>query len=210
LPEQGLSDERAVTLKRDRIKVAAGSEAEVDVFSEREVSQLLFFAEDRSRCSLRNQLILFLLLYTGVRVSELCCIRLTDVDYLTSSIRVTGKGGKYREIPLRPNVAETIRQYVRSDRQASKHRESEFLLVSQRAKRLHRDAVGTMLEGIGLTLGIKAYPHKFRHTFCTMLLQKGVPLTTVSKLAGHQYVQTTSTYYISTSRQDKMQAVNLL
>jgi len=89
LIKRKLATDQVVTLKRDRIKVAAGSEGEVEVFSEQEVSQLLFFVQDRSRVSLRNQLIVHLLLYTGVRVSELCGIQLGDIDYLTSTLRVS-------------------------------------------------------------------------------------------------------------------------
>lgn len=210
LIERGILNEQVVTLQRDRIKVAAGSEGEVDVFSEQEVNQLLFFVQDRSKLSLRNHLIIWLLLYTGVRVSELCGIQLADIDYLTNTLRVTGKGGKYREIPLRPDLAELIREYVRTERQENKHKDSPHLLVSQRSQKLHKDAVNTMLEGLEKQMGFKMYPHKFRHTFCSRLLKKGVPLTTVSKLAGHAHIQTTAHYYINTSKQEKEMAVNLL
>lgn len=210
LIERGLTTELAVTLRKDRIKVAAGSESEVEVFSEQEVNQLLFFAQDESKVSLRNRLILWLLLYTGVRVSELCGIELRDIDYLTSTLRVTEKGGKYREIPLRSDLIDLIKDYVRTERQQSRFAESPHLLLSQRAQKLHKDAVNTMLEQWEKQLGFKMYPHKFRHTFCSRLLKKGVPLTTVSKLAGHAHIQTTAHYYINTSKQDKELAVNLL
>ncbi|MCM3625535.1 tyrosine-type recombinase/integrase [Brevibacillus borstelensis] len=210
LIERKLTTEQVVTLRKDRIKVAAGSEGEVEVFTEQEVNQLLFFAQDRSKVSLRNHLIVWLLLYTGVRVSELCGIQLSDLDYLTNTLRVTGKGGKYREIPLRPDLVDLIKEYIRSERQENKHRDSPYLLLSQRADKLHKDAVNTLLEGLERQLGFRLYPHKFRHTFCSRLLKKGVPLTTVSKLAGHAHIQTTAHYYINTSRQDKEQAVALL
>ncbi|WP_411502724.1 tyrosine-type recombinase/integrase [Brevibacillus centrosporus] len=211
LIDRKLTTEQVVTLRKDRIKVAAGSEGEVEVFSEQEVNQLLFFVQDRSKVSLRNHLIVWLLLYTGVRVSELCGIQLNDLDYLTNTLRVTGKGGKYREIPLRPDLVDLIKEYIRSERQENKHKDSSYLLLSQRAEKMHKDAVNTLLEGLEKQLGYKQlYPHKFRHTFCSRLLKKGVPLTTVSKLAGHAHIQTTAHYYINTSRQDKEQAVALL
>ncbi|RNB90216.1 integrase [Brevibacillus nitrificans] len=210
LIDRKLTTEQVVTLRKDRIKVAAGSEGEVEVFSEQEVNQLLFFVQDRSKVSLRNHLIVWLLLYTGVRVSELCGIQLSDLDYLTNTLRVTGKGGKYREIPLRPDLVDLIKEYIRSERQENKHRDSLYLLLSQRGEKMHKDAVNTLLEGLEKQLGFKLYPHKFRHTFCSRLLKKGVPLTTVSKLAGHAHIQTTAHYYINTSRQDKEQAVALL
>ena len=210
LIERQLATELVVTLKKDRIKVAAGSEGEVEVFTEQEVNQLLFFVQDEKRVSLRNRLIVWLLLYTGVRVSELCGIQLSDIDYLTNTLRVTGKGGKYREIPLRSDLVDLIKEYVRTERQENKHREGPFLLVSQRAERMHKDAVNTLLEGMEKQLGFKMYPHKFRHTFCSRLLKKGVPLTTVSKLAGHAHIQTTAHYYINTSKEEKEKAVALL
>ncbi|EST55346.1 integrase [Brevibacillus panacihumi W25] len=89
LIERKLATERVVSLRKDRIKVAAGSEGEVEVFSEQEVNQLMFFVQDRSKVILRNHLIVWLLLYTGVRVSELCGIQLSDLDYLTNTLRIT-------------------------------------------------------------------------------------------------------------------------
>ena len=210
LIDRKLTTEQVVTLRKDRIKVAAGSEGVVEVFSEQEVNHLLFFVQDRSKVILRNHLIVWLLLYTGVRVSELCGIQLSDLDYLTNTLRVTGKGGKYREIPLRPDLVDLIKEYIRTVRQENKHRDSPYLLLSQRAEKMHKDAVNTLLEGLEKQLGFKLYPHKFRHTFCSRLLKRGVPLTTVSKLAGHAHIQTTAHYYTNTSRQDKEQAVALL
>lgn len=141
------------------------------MFSEQEVNQLLFFVQDRSKVSLRNHLIIWLLLYTGVRVNE--------IDYLTNTLQVTGKGGKYREIPIRRDLVDLIKEYIRSVRQENKHRDSPSLLLSQRAEKMHKDAVNTLLEGLEKHLGFKMYPHKFRHTFCSRLLKRSVPLTTV-------------------------------
>ncbi|MED4780362.1 tyrosine-type recombinase/integrase [Brevibacillus choshinensis] len=56
---------------------------------------------------------------------------------------------------------------------------------------MHKDAVNTLLEGLEKQLGFKLYPHKLRHTFCSRLLKRGVPLTMESKLAGHAHIQTT-------------------
>ncbi|WP_232697862.1 tyrosine-type recombinase/integrase [Brevibacillus daliensis] len=172
--------------------------------------QVVTLRKDRIKVSLRNHLIIWLLLYTGVRVSELCGIQLSDIDFLTSNLQVTGKGGKYREIPIRPDLMELIKEHMKTDRQESKHQDSPYLLLSQRSSKLHKDAVNTMLEGLGKRLGLRMYPHKFRHTFCTRLLKKGVELTTVSKLAGHGHIQTTAYYYIHTSKEEKGRAILLL
>jgi integrase/recombinase XerD len=75
---------------------------------------------------------------------------------------------------------------------------------------MDRDAVNRLLQRMEKKIGIRMHPHKFRHTFCTRLLKKGVELTTVAKLAGHASIQTTATFYINTSKQDKRDAVELL
>jgi integrase/recombinase XerD len=210
LRTEGIVSESFIQLKRDRIKIADGSEESVDALSEEQVEKLLFYVEDRRKVTLRNKLIVYLLLYTGVRVSELVGIQIADIDFLTSSLKVTGKGGKRREIGLRQDVLHLIRQYMKEERSGSVFSDSPYLLLSQRAGKMHRDAVRDWLAKISKELGFKLHPHLFRHTFCTRLLKKGVDLTTVSKLAGHSTVNMTAKFYIQTTRQEKMDAVQLL
>ncbi|MCQ5363615.1 tyrosine-type recombinase/integrase [Anoxybacillus salavatliensis] len=210
LRTEGIVSESFIQLKRDRIKIADGSEETVDALSEEQVEKLLFYVEDRRKVTLRNKLIVYLLLYTGVRVSELVGIQISDIDFLTSTLKVTGKGGKRREIGLRQDVLYLIRQYMKEERSESVFRDSPYLLLSQRAGKMHRDAVRGWLAKISKELGFKLHPHLFRHTFCTRLLKKGVDLTTVSKLAGHSTVNMTAKYYIQTTRKEKLDAVQLL
>lgn len=210
LRTKGTINESFIQLKRDRIKIAAGSEDTVDALSEEQVEKLLFYVENRHKVSTRNKLVVYLLLYTGVRVSELVGIKITDIDFLTSQLVVLGKGGKRREIGLRQDVLQLVRQYMRDERSESVFHHSDYLLVSQRAEKLHRDAARDWLTKISKELEFKVHPHLFRHTFCTRLLKKGVELTTVSKLAGHSSVNMTAKFYIQTTKQEKMDAVNKL
>ncbi len=212
LKEQGILPDnlRIVEPKKDRVKVAAGSEREVSVLNEQQVNALLALANNPVRMGLRNRLIIHLLLYTGCRVSELVNIRVRDIDFLLNTLTVRGKGEKLREVPIKESLIEITKEYLKKDRAENKFSDSEYLLVSQRAKKMHRDAVNTLLEKLAKDLNIHLHPHQFRHTFCSRLVQKGVPLTTVAKLAGHAGVETTAKFYISTSRQDKLAAVNLL
>jgi len=210
LIEKGYMKEQVVFLGRDRVKIASGSQKAVEVLEEDQIHRLLFYVSQKDNVAQRNELIIYLLLYTGVRVTELCQIKLNNIDFVTKHLSILGKGGKHREIPLRAEVVEKIKMYLKEERQQSKHSMSEYLLISQRAAKLGRDAINTVLEKIGIDLKIKLYPHLFRHTFCTILIQKGVDLVTVSRLAGHHSVTTTTQFYVNTSRQDKQQAVNLL
>ena len=199
-----------VDLKRDKIRIAYGSEQEVEVYTENEVERLLFYIQDPSKVSLRDKLIVLLLLYTGIRVSELVSIRLKDLDFLTMQLHVVGKGGKIREVPLRSEVVDVAKEYMATERKGHKFSHSEYLLLTQRSGKMDRDAVNKLLNKHGEYLGITMRPHKFRHTFCTRLLKAGVPLTTTAKIAGHARIQTTAAFYINTSRQDKQDAVDLL
>ena len=210
LRTKGVLNETFIQLKRDRIKIAAGSEDQVDALSDDQVEQLLFYVENRNRVSTRNKLIVYLLLYTGVRVSELVSIKIVDIDFLTNQLTVIGKGEKRREFGLRQDVLQLVRDYMKEGRFGAKFCNSEFLLVSQRAEKMHRDAVRDWLAKISKELGFKLYPHLFRHTLCTRLLKKGVDLATVSKIVGHYSTSVTTRYYIQTTKQEKLDAVNLL
>lgn len=210
LQKQELVEENYIQLKRDRIQIAAGSEHVVSALSEEEVERFLFYIEDHTKVSARNKLIGYLLLYTGARVSELINIKLADIDFLTANLLIRGKGGKLREVSLRQDVMKLLKQYKQENRQLSRFHESEYLLVSQRAEKMHRDAVRDWLAIVSKKLGIKLHPHLFRHTFATRLLQKGVALTTVSKLCGHSNVNMTAKYYIKISKQEKQNAVDKL
>lgn len=141
LRTKGVLNETIIQLKRDRIKIAAGSEDTVDALSEEQVETLLFYIYNRNKVSNRNKLIVYLLLYTGLRVSELVGIKIDDIDFLASQLMVIGKGGKRREIGLRQDVLHLVRDYMMEERSESNFRHSDYLLVSQRVEKMHRDAV---------------------------------------------------------------------
>ncbi|OXS25273.1 MAG: hypothetical protein BI182_05955 [Acetobacterium sp. MES1] len=105
------------------------------------------------------------------------------------SLKVVGKGGKYREVPLKPEVAEIIKTYMESDRKDSPYAKSSYLLITQRSGKMDTDTVNKVMKKLGKSLNMTIFPHKFRHTFCTRLIKKGVDLTTVAKLAGHASIQ---------------------
>ena len=198
-----------IDLRKDRARVASGSEKQVEVFNEKQLERLLFYVQGE-KVSARNKAIVLTLLYTGVRVSELCDIKAKNIDFLTGHLKVVGKGGKVREVPLKPEVSEAYKDYL-TVRNRNKQSDSGFLFLGQRGP-LQRDAVNTLLESLTMKAGldVRLKPHTFRHTFCSRLVKKGVPLTTVSKLAGHSSIETTARFYVNSSKEDKMRAVNLL
>jgi integrase/recombinase XerD len=210
LVDNGYTKDVVVDISKDRVKLAYGSERQVEVLTDKQVERILFYILNEEKVSKRNRMILLLLLYTGLRVSELCDIKLKNIDFLTVQLKVFGKGGKVREVPLKLEVVEAIKEYL-VERRSNPFADSDYLIVGQRGV-LQRDAINTLLEKLTVKIGIDARlkPHLFRHTFCTRLVSKGVPLTTVSKLAGHSSIDTTARFYINSSKEEKMRAVSLL
>lgn len=114
LVEAGASEGLAVDLKRDKVKVAAGSEGEVEVLTEEEVDRLLFKVQEGATVSQRDRLLVVLLLFTGLRVSEAVSLKLKDLDFLSLQLKVCGKGGKVREVPLKSEVVEHAKEYMQT------------------------------------------------------------------------------------------------
>jgi site-specific recombinase XerD len=145
----------------------------------------------------RDHAILMTLRHTGLRVSELCDLRVGDV--VTSERKGTltvraGKGMKQRTVPLNTDVRRAIATYLEQDRHG--HEADEFLFISQRTKtRLSAKAVRDLTAKYGYQAHVEdGHPHAFRHSFATELLKKGVPLTAVGALLGHESLQSTARY----------------
>lgn len=206
LMAQGKLDRRWIYWS-DRIKVAQGSH-QVDVLTEEEfrrVQQVL------PSLSFRNQSLIHLLLYAGLRASELVELRMGQIDWIGRSIEVHGKGDKVREVPLREDTLERIREYIEKER--IKHRladTSPFVFLSQRGACLTRGGLADILSTLDDTVGRHLYPHLFRHTFATRLTQKHIDITIISRLLGHHSIEQTNRYYIQTSKEEKQHAVEQL
>ncbi len=161
----------------------------------------------------RDIAIIELLINTGIRVSELVSLTLQDINlterngsqnYSYIVIR-SGKGGKYREIPLNLQAKKALEDYL-SIRQSNHER----VFVGQRGP-LRRESIDKIIKKYCELAGIDDIScHILRHTFCTRLMQEGAQIPVVSKLAGHSSISTTMAFYINVSRQDKVNAVEKL
>ena len=147
----------------------------------------------------RDKLIIEFLYGTGVRVSELCNIKLNDIDYSQGLVLIHGKGNKDRYVPLHQNLIEEIREYIIIVRE-------EFYKRSElQTKNLFLNFKGTNLTPRGVRLIInkiidnseetlKISPHTLRHTFATHLLNNGADLRSVQELLGHSHLSSTQIY----------------
>lgn len=151
---------------------------------ENEEKQLLLEVEVDG--NLRNTAIVYTLLYTGIRISELCNLNFDDIKISDKkgTLLVKDKNEEIeRIIPLSREVIKHLKNYINS---VSTNREAFF--VSTTNKRLSTRAIQYMLQKYEVN------PHKLRHTFCQKLINKGIDINTVAKLAGHKDVNVTKRY----------------
>jgi integrase/recombinase XerD len=166
--------------RKEKIK-----ESEIpESLKESEEKQLLLEVELDG--NLRNTAIVYTLLYTGIRISELCDLNLDDIK-ITDKKRTLIVKNKKREIeriiPLSKEVSKHLKKYI-----DSLDTNREALFVSSVNKRISTRAVQYMLQKYDVN------PHKLRHTFCQKLINKGIDIRTVAKLAGHRDVNVTKRY----------------
>lgn len=152
--------------------------------------------EDDENIHLRNLAILELLYGAGLRVSELITLDVTQVDFDSSAIRVTGKRSKTRIVPLPSQTNAALRRYVDDVRKTFIKAPTGLVFLSSRGRALSRQAVYTLISKMATAAGVKGYigPHTLRHTYAVHLLQGGADLRAVQELLGHESVATTQVY----------------
>jgi site-specific recombinase XerD len=170
---------------------------------EEEVLRLLEAPDTTQPQGLRDRAILEVLYASGVRVSELVALSLTDVDLGTGEMRVIGKGDKERLVLVgRPAIA-ALHAYLVEGRPALlKDHRSNAIFLNRLGGRLSARSVDTIVRTSGLAAGIAqtVTPHLLRHTFATHLLEGGADLRVVQELLGHESVATTQIYANVTNR----------
>lgn len=164
-----------------------------EVLSQEEVQSLLEAPDVEGMIGVRDRAILEVLYASGLRVSEVCGLNISDVD--DSFVRVIGKGGKERVVPIAARAVGAIDDYLLLFREGT-HKASEALFVSKRGKRLDRTAVWNRIKLYAKQAGItrSISPHTLRHSFATHLLENGADLRVIQEMLGHSSVATTDRY----------------
>ena len=143
----------------------------------------------------RDRAILELLYSSGLRLAELTGLNLGDVDLDDATVRVTGKGNKDRIVPVGRQARDAVRQWSRGRAQLA-NEDEKALFVSSRGSRLSKRAVQARVKHWGKVQGIdtRVYPHLFRHSFATHMLESSHDLRGVQELLGHANISTTQVY----------------
>lgn len=165
--------------------------------NEEEVEALLKAPDINVALGLRDRAMLEVLYASGLRVSELVGLRVTEVSLSEGVIRVTGKGSKTRLVPMGEVAVEWITRYLKESRpEILQKRLSDTLFVTQRGGAMTRQAFWYLIKRYALLAGITKHlsPHVLRHAFATHLLNHGADLRVVQMLLGHADISTTQIY----------------
>lgn len=151
--------------------------------------------------SARNHITLLLLFGLGCRVSELCAVNLGDFNATDAWLKVYGKGGKERLLPLSENLLSELKVYIQQVRPHLMKDETQAILLNDRGHRPSRVDVWRWLAAWSARAGFEEPigPHQFRHGCATSLLENGADLRTIQVLLGHSSLQTTQIYTSVTS-----------
>lgn len=174
-----------------------------DVLTVDEVNRLIDSVSGNDFLSVRDRAILEILYATGMRVSELVNLTLSQVDLNEQLINVIGKGNKERIVPFGKSALEALKRWLllRSSALLSKGRTSSYLFLSKNLKKLTRDAVFRMLLKRAKACGIRNIsPHTLRHSCATHMIENGADLRAVQEMLGHASLSTTEIYtHVSTN-----------
>lgn len=165
-----------------------------DTLSTEEIDRIIGSIDDSTTKGLRDRAILEVLYSCGLRVSELCDLRISDLFFGEGHIRVIGKGDKQRLVPISGLARDRIQLY--QEKRREQKITGDILFLNNRGKRLTRIMIFTIIKQATQRAGIdkKVSPHTFRHSFATHLLEGGADIRQVQELLGHESILTTEIY----------------
>ncbi|MBE1554065.1 integrase/recombinase XerD [Filibacter limicola] len=175
------------------------------VLSMNEVDRLIDIPDRSKPQGVRDNAFLEVLYGTGMRVSELIGLNMDDIHLTMGFVRIFGKGGKERIVPLGGSAIKACKRYIDEARPIFivKQKGAEALFVNMRGARLSRQGCWKLLKGHGLKAGIQKEltPHILRHSFATHLVENGADLRAVQEMLGHADISTTQIYtHVSRTR----------
>ena len=168
-----------------------------DILSVEEIDNLISAIDRSTREGQRNRAILETLYSCGLRVSELCNLKISDLYLNDGFIKVEGKGSKQRLVPISPRAIEEIKNYfITRNEGLIKPGYEDFLFISKFGKNISRIMVFHIIKELADKIGLKKSisPHTFRHSFATHLLEGGANLRAIQSMLGHESIGTTEIY----------------
>lgn len=168
------------------------------VLSMKEIKELL-----DEKMSILDKAVFELLYASGLRVSELADIQITNIDLNSKYVKCVGKGSKERIVPVGNAACNAIKKYLKERSYILKkyNISTKYCFIKENGKKLTRQDVYTFINSLGKNINKNISPHTIRHSFATHLLENGADLRVVQELLGHSDVSTTQLYtHISKKR----------
>ncbi|MDI6743259.1 MAG: site-specific tyrosine recombinase XerD [Smithella sp.] len=168
-----------------------------DTISKEEMKLILAQPGDQSDSAIRNTAMLELLYATGIRVSELINLTLNSINWQVGFVIVMGKGSKERIVPVGRVAYDCVRRYVDEVRpRFMQKKATDVMFLNRFGGKFTRQGFWKIVVGYAKKAGLqkKVYPHTFRHSFASHLLEGGADLRTVQVMLGHSDISTTQIY----------------
>jgi len=166
------------------------------ILTEKEMIMFLDSLPQENFFKLRNKACFELLYATGLRVSELTNLKVQDIDFTECVLRVMGKGKKERIVPFNDKARDILLKYL--DEAEIKFKvKNEFIFLNSRGEKITERSVERIVQKSYkevMKSNKRIYPHLFRHSFATHLLQRGANLRVIQELLGHENLSTTEKY----------------
>ena len=168
-----------------------------EVLTEREIIKLIESFDLNDNFGQRNRTIIEVLYGTGIRVSELINLKLSNIFFKENIIKILGKGNKERFVPLGNIASNEINKYLKiRNRNIINSKFSDILFLNRYGRGLTRSMIFKIISDSykKITLDKKISPHTLRHSFATHLLKNGADLRTIQLILGHESITTTEIY----------------
>ncbi|HOO83148.1 MAG: site-specific tyrosine recombinase XerD [Prolixibacteraceae bacterium] len=169
-----------------------------DVLSTEQINSMIDAIDNDKPEGQRNKAILEILYSCGLRVSELVSVKVSNLFFDEGYIKVEGKAGKERLIPISIKAADEITKYIEEYRSKLKigRGSEDILFLNRRGHSLSRVMIFTIIKSLAEKVGLdkKISPHTFRHSFATHLIEGGADLRVVQEMLGHESILTTEIY----------------
>ena len=169
-----------------------------DTLSLIEIDQLISAIDLSSKHGERNRAIIEMLYSCGLRVSELINLKLSNVNFKNSYIKVIGKGNKERLAPIGTKALKYLDIYINEIRnhQSIEYGNEDYVFINNRGTKISRVMIFLIIQKLKKKIGLskKIGPHTFRHSFATHLIEGGANLRAVQEMLGHESITTTEIY----------------
>lgn len=169
-----------------------------NILTVEEIDKILNFIPRKAPMSMRDIAIFEMMYSCGLRVTELCNFKISNIFWDTEMIRVDGKGGKQRFVPIGPMARKNLKDYINKERPLilEKNPNTPELFLSRNGKKLTRMMIWILLKKWASIAEInkEISPHTLRHSFATHLLEGGADLRSVQEMLGHADISTTQIY----------------